>query len=74
MIVGNDVSVAILRLIHFQVRVLPCELLSRIYGLQQKKGEITRTMFLFFNDFRNIHTERNAKSDNRRELLLSFSP
>lgn len=41
MIVGDDVGVAVLRLVHLHVGVLPGELLTGIYGLERRgrKGE-----------------------------------
>lgn len=34
MVVGNDVSIAVLGLVHLQVGVLPGELLTRVNGLR----------------------------------------
>lgn len=33
MVVGNDICVAVFGLVHLQVGILPCELLSRVNGL-----------------------------------------
>lgn len=33
-VVGDDVGIAVFGLVHFQVGVLPCELLARIDGLR----------------------------------------
>lgn len=38
MVVGNDVGVAVLGLVHFQVGMLPCELLAWVNGLRE--GEV----------------------------------
>lgn len=39
MIIGNDVSVAVLWFVDLQVGVLPCELLTGVDGLQEAKDK-----------------------------------
>lgn len=36
MVIGDDVGIPVLRLVHFQVGMFPCELLSRVDGLERK--------------------------------------
>lgn len=40
-VVGNDVSVAILWFVHLQVGVLPCELLPGVDGLEEMRKEVS---------------------------------
>lgn len=40
-IVGNDVSVAVLWFVDLQVGVLPCELLTRVDGLQDTQVKVS---------------------------------
>lgn len=35
MVIGNDVCIAVLGLVHLRVGILPCELLSRVNGLPE---------------------------------------
>lgn len=42
-IIGDDISVAVLWFVDLQVGVFPCELLSRVDGLQDAKDEVRTT-------------------------------
>lgn len=44
-IVGNDVSVAVLWFVDLQVGVLPCELLTGVDGLQDTKANVKHQDF-----------------------------